>query len=99
MACTDRSGGGDLIGALASTLDVLSAVPAGSAFRYSSAREGSFRMHDGQVDVTGGVDTHSEQHVAAVADAVGMPADYGGPCVPASQIARASHLSPFVRDL
>jgi transposase len=28
-------------------------------------------MHDGQVDVTGGVDTHGEQHVAAVIDAVG----------------------------
>jgi transposase len=28
-------------------------------------------MHDGQVNVTGGVDTHGEQHVAAVIDAVG----------------------------
>lgn len=28
-------------------------------------------MHDGQVDVTGGVDTHGEQHVAAVVDAAG----------------------------
>lgn len=28
-------------------------------------------MHDDQLDVTGGVDTHGEQHVAAVIDAVG----------------------------
>lgn len=28
-------------------------------------------MQDNQIDVTGGVDTHGEQHVAAVVDAVG----------------------------
>jgi transposase len=28
-------------------------------------------MHDGQAEVTGGVDTHGEQHVAAVVDAIG----------------------------
>jgi transposase len=28
-------------------------------------------MHDGQIDVPGSVDTHSEQHVAAVVDVVG----------------------------
>ena len=52
-------------------MSVLSAVPAGGAFRYQDAREGFFSMHDEQVDVTGGVDTHAAEHVAAVVDAAG----------------------------
>ncbi len=72
---TSRSDGRDLIGALYRTLEVLSAVPAGGATASSHDKEATNSMLDRERHVTGGVDTHAENHVAAVVDETGRILD------------------------
>jgi len=64
---TNRSDGRDLIGALPSTVCVLSAVPAGGAIP-STTKVGRYSMAHEPTVVLGGVDTHLNVHVAAVVD-------------------------------
>jgi transposase len=65
----------DLIGALVSTVRVLSAVPAGGAIPpVERRRAGSSMPSEAQV-VIGGVDTHKDVHVAAVIDERGKILD------------------------
>src|SRR5690606_34625105 len=80
---TDRSGGRDLIGALACIPSVLSAVPAGGAPEPS--RTGATSMTadiDPLGEVIVGGDTHADQHTAGVTSWGRWPAAHGArpPC-------------------
>ena len=64
--------GRDLIGALDCTVSVLSAVPADGAQPHRNKERADTIMQENQTEVTGGVDTHKQVHVAAVVNALGV---------------------------